>query len=172
MKFPSKKTLDEQKQEFTLLPADDYKLKIVEVKEEKQNKYQSEEIEDIVNITLDVISFKDGETAKDIEDEDATGRKIFFTARPESIGFQSDGTPAKTRCLVAYTTGQDIFDELVLDKWEDIVGKEITAEIIQKQNLKGEKKNRIARFLSPRQRTAEKAEAEEIPADDSIEETI
>ena len=46
--FSSKKQLDEQKQEFPLLPAEDYRLKIVNVEETTQNKYQSEEIEDIV----------------------------------------------------------------------------------------------------------------------------
>lgn len=165
--FPSKKTLDEQKQDFTLLPADDYLLKIVNVEEKKQRKYQSEEMEDIVNVKLEILSFKDGEQAKDIEGENANGRFVFFTGRPDSFGFQSDGTPARTRCLVAYATGQDIFGDIDLESWEQLLGKEMSAEIIQKQNTKGETKNRISRFLAPKNRP--KAKPAEKPAEKPTE---
>jgi len=165
MKIQSKKELDEETS-YTLLPHEDYKINIVEVKEDRQPKYKAVpdengvvEQEDIVNVSFEIISYKDGGEAKDEEDEPAKGRKVFFTGRPKSMGYMRDGTPAKTRCLVAYATEQDVDEEMVLDSWQDLVGKTIYAEIIQKENTKGKTTNRIARFvLPPRKNTAEMPE--------------
>lgn len=145
--FPSKKTLDEQKPKYTLLPQDDYTLKITEVKEEKQKKYQSEEFEIVESITFEILSLKDGSTPTDEKGKTVIGRKVFFKARPTSTGFMQDGTPSKTRQLVAYTTNQDILEDIELNSWQDLKNEIVNAEIIQYLNQKGEKGNKISRFL-------------------------
>ena len=178
MEFPSHKEFDEQTQ-FALLPADDYELIITEIKEDKQDKYMAKPDketgekpqEDVLKVTLGVIGFKDGAKATDESGEDATGKKIFFTGRPASMGWQVDGTPSKTRCILAYATGQGIDDKLNIEDWQDLVGKTVFAEIIQKANQKGKKGNRISRFITPRKireepKTEEKIETEELPEDD------
>ena len=154
MNFPSKKQLDEEKPTFALLQEEDYVLKIVELKEETQTKYQSSEQEDVINITFGIISYKDGTEAKDTDGGDTKDRKVFFTGRPDSMGFMRDGTPAKLRALVAIVTGQDVFGELELDAWQQLLGKEVSAQIIQYiPEGKTEKKNKIARFIPPRKET-------------------
>lgn len=147
MKFPSKKDLDKQKKEYVLLPQDDYLLKVEDIEEKEQENYDRTGMEDIVNITFKIISLKDGGMAKDVEKKDATGRKIFFTARPNSMGFMQDGTPSKTRSFVANITRQDIFEELELGDWQDLKGEMINAEIIQYITKKDEKRNKISRFI-------------------------
>lgn len=150
MRFDSKKTLDERKPEYALLPVEDYLLKIIKVEEKTQEKYQSTEQEDVIDVQLEVISYRDGETAFDAERKPSKGRKLFFTGRPDSMGFQRDGTASKTRALVAYATGQDILGEIELEAWEQLLGHEINAEVIQKPNQKGVIQNRIARFIAPK----------------------
>lgn len=172
MKFPSKKKLEESRQNFPLLSEDDYCLKIKEIKEERQKKYQSEEMEDVLNIVFEIISYMDGSEMKDEEDNVVKDRLMFFTARPNSIGFKKDGTPAITRAFIAYSTDQDIFEELEIDKWEDLLGKEINAEIIHYVNQKNEKKNKIGRFISPRKRNKAKKEYDDIPIINEGEEEI
>jgi hypothetical protein len=147
IKFPSKKQLDEQRQEFPLLLQEDYLLKIDELKEEEQENYDKTDMEDVINITLKVISLKDGSPAKDIEGNSAVGRKIFFTARPNNMGFMKDGTPSKTRSLIANITHQDIFEEMELSDWQSLKDEMVNAEIIQYINQKGVKRNKIGRFL-------------------------
>lgn len=157
MEFPSKKEFNENTQ-FALLPSDDYELIIVELKEEKQDKYMAKPDketgekpqEDVLKVKLEVVGFKDGAKATDEAGEDATGKNVFFTGRPASMGWQQDGTPSKTRCILAYATGQGIDDKLNIEDWQDLVGKTVFAEIIQKANQKGKKTNRISRFITPR----------------------
>lgn len=156
MKFPSKKTFDETTQ-FSLLPADDYEVIISEVKEETQNKYKAVPDENgiipqeqVVRCVFSIVNFKDGTPAKDDDGNDAKNRKLFFTGRPKSIGWKTSGEPAKTRCLIAYATGQKIDDALELNDWQDLVGKTLFVEVIQGQNLKGKKINKITRLILPR----------------------
>lgn len=156
MKFPSKKTFDETSQ-FTLLPADDYEVIISEVKEDIQNKFNAVPDENgitpqeqVIRCVFDIVSFKDGTPAKDMDGQPAKNRKLFFTGRPESMGWKSDGTPSKTRCLVAYATGQDINEELELRDWSDLVGKTLFVEVLQGKNMKGKTINKISRLILPR----------------------
>lgn len=167
MKFPSKKELDETKQEFPLLPAEDYRLEVVKLEMKTQEKYQSKEEEEVINVTLEVVSYKDGEVAHDVDGKEAKGRRVFFTARPDSIGFQNDGTPSKTRALVAFATGQDVYGEIDLESWEFLLGKRVDAEIIQKENTKGVVQNRISRFIAPKGQRP-KPVPEEVSVDDEV----
>ena len=154
MKIPSKKELDEQTQ-FVLLPPEDYELKIVEAQEEKEDTYGLGR-----TFVLEVVCYKDGGESKDEEDNPSKGRKLFFTGRPNSMGYMRDGTPSKTRCLVAYSTGQDIDEKMELEKWSQLIGKTIYAEIIQKENQKGQTVNRIARFVLPPRKDKEDDESQ------------
>lgn len=147
MLIPSKKQLDEQKKDFSLILQDDYILEIESLKETQQENYNKTGMEDIVNITFNILSLKDGNVVKDINGDVVKNRKIFFTARPNNVGFMKDGTPSKTRSLISYITHQDIFEEMIFDNWNDLVGELVNAEIIQYINGKGEKKNKIGRFL-------------------------
>jgi hypothetical protein len=160
MKIPSKEQLDNEKPKFSLLPQDDYRLRISEVRKETQKKYQSTETEIVYNIIFDVISLKDGSTASDVDGKALVNRKVFFTARPESIGFRKDGTPSKTRQLLAYATDQDVLEEIEVDSWESLEGKLVNAEIIQYVKDNKEKSNKIGRFLPVKNR---KKVEEEIP---------
>lgn len=165
MLFKSKKTLDEERPTFALLPNDDYELIITDCKPNERPKYMKpDQIEQIVDFTLEVIGTRDGTTARDIEEKDASGRKVFFTARPENIGFQRDGTPSKTRTLVAYAFGKDVNDEFEIEAWEQLLGKTIFAEIVQYTNAKGNKRNKISRLLlPPKNRQNVRIKNEEIP---------
>ena len=176
LKFPSKQQLDDAKPKFPLLTQDDYNLMIVKVEQSTQNKYMAKADasglvpqEDIVKITLEVVSHKDGKPAYDEKGGEAIERKLFFTAKPDSMGYMTDGTPAKTRQLIAYSTGQKINGELQLETWDALIGKTIFAQIIQKVNTKGNITNRISRFISPRQervkpKTEPKTETKPVPA--------
>lgn len=154
MKFPSKKQLDDEKPTFALLTPEDYHLVITKVELATQNKYKAKAKEDgsmpqeeVVKIQFQVLSYKDGATAYDENGDDATDRIVFFTGRPDSMGYMTDGTPSKTRCLIAYATDQDIDEELEIPSWDSLLGKKIFAQIIQKPNQAGENKNRIVRLL-------------------------
>lgn len=153
--LPSKKVLDEQKPEYALLPVDYYKLKVEKVELKMQDKYQSEEQEEVINVMFDVVSLKSGDKAFDIDGKEAKGRKVFGTFRTESIGFQQDGTPSKTRQLIAYATEQDVFEEINLSDWQDLVGKEVIAELVEHTSKKGVKSNKIEKFLKPLIKTGE-----------------
>lgn len=173
MQFKSKKQLDEENS-FALLPNDDYELRIVKIEEATQDKYKAVPDKDgfipqepIIKISLDIVAYKDGAPVKDDEGKDATGSTIFFTGRPESMGFMQDGTPSKTRCLIAYATGQAVEDELTLESWEQLLDKNVFAEIIKYTTGKGAKRNKISRFITPRrQRGVEPPKPEKISQDD------
>jgi hypothetical protein len=169
MKFESKKELDSKKN-YTLYPADEYKLRVIEIKEDTQKKYQSEELEEIVNIKLEIVSFRDGASARDNKGQDLKGLTIYFTARPSSVGFTKAGIPSKTRQLVAYTLGMgDITDEINFEAWEQLLGKEVDAKIIVKQNTKGQDVNRIEMFFPKRRRGYQvDLKDEDIPVIDDI----
>lgn len=153
MKIPSKKEIDENRgKDFPLIPHEEYKLVITEAKETQQPKYDNQEmLEDVVNITFTVEGYKTGTDAPvDADGEVLVNRKVWFNARPNSMGFQQDGTPAKTRCLVYYALGQtDLLEELEFEDWQDLVGKTVYAEISQKANQKGKQVNFISRFVLP-----------------------
>jgi len=159
MKFKSKQQLDEETQ-FTLLPQDDYELIITDIKPETRNKYQAKPDkegkipqEEIVNITLEVIALKDGTPAQNKEGQNATGRKAFFTFRPQAMGYAEGGTiPSKSRSFLAFVSGQEIDGELELGSFEELVGKTIYAEIIEYTNQRGQKRNKISRILPPPKR--------------------
>ena len=153
IKIPNKEQWEENKSksDFPLLPHDEYELIITGVEEKLQEKYQSHDMEEVVNITFEVKGLKgSAEEPKDVNGNTAMGRKIWFTARPDSIGFQQDGTPAKTRCLIFYANGiTDLNAELEFGDWEDLVGQTIYAEISQKTNMKKKEVNFISRFVLP-----------------------
>ena len=156
MIFKSKQQLDRERPEFLPLPSDDYELIITNLEPMTRNRYMAKPNKDgkipqeeIFRVTLEIVAFRDGGNAIDIRGNDATGRKIFFTLRPNSMGFQQDGTPSKSRTLVAYATNQNVEDEIELDDWQDLIGKTIFAEIIQYTNSKGKIGNKISRFLLP-----------------------
>ncbi|MCD5384861.1 MAG: hypothetical protein LRZ94_00915 [Candidatus Pacebacteria bacterium] len=173
LKFPSKKTIDEQRPEFALLPQDDYELKIIDVLPDQQNQYMAKpdpktgkipQVE-VMNFTFEVVAFKDGSQAVDVDGKDATGRKVFFTGRQNkdgewTMGFQNDGTASKLRQLVCYATNQDIEEEVELEAWEQLLGKTIYAEIVKYTTQKGDVRNKIGRFL-PAKKEREKIKKEE-----------
>lgn len=153
--FKSRTTLDTERS-FSLLKQDDYELIIDEVKPTTQSKYNAKPDkngvipqEDIVNVKLKVLSCKDGSEPTDEEGKDAVGRIVFFTARPGSSGFMKDGTPSKTRSFVAYALNKSVDDDIEFGDWEELLGKTLYAEVIQKVNTKGVKKNVISRFVLP-----------------------
>lgn len=164
--FKSKQTLDKERA-FTLLPADDYELVITDIKLNERPKYMKpDEIEEVVDFTMEIVGLRDGVPAKDIEGKDATGRKVFFTGRTGSLGFQRDGTPAKMRCLVAYALGLGVNDDFDLDEWEQLAAKTIYAEIVQYTNTKGNQSNKISRFLLPPKKRNVDVKDEDIPVID------
>ena len=136
-----------ENKEFSTLPEDDYILEVEEVKEERQPKYQQDGEEDVLNIRFNVLGLRDGGKLVDDNDEPAENRKLFFTARLESMGFQQDGTPSKTRQLLCYVTKTDINDGLEMDA-QDLVGKKVIGQVIKKKNTKGIMTNRIVRFIT------------------------
>jgi len=148
MKWKSKEQLDAERPKYPPLVAEDYRLTITSYEEKVQPKYMKpNETEDVVNFTLEVQSYRDGNSAYDTEGNEATNRKVFFTFRPDNMGFRQSGEPAISRAFIAYATGQDIDGDLEIESYEQLMGKEIFAQIIQKENKKGDKVNRIARFL-------------------------
>ena len=161
--IPSKRTLDENRLKFPLLPQDDYLLKIAELKEEMQENYDKTGEEEIVNITFNILSLKDGGEVVDIDGNLANNRKIWFTARPQSLGFMQDGTASRTRAFIAYATGQDIFEDMTLDNWQSLAGKTIAAELILYLDKQGNKRNKVGRFLPPRVKAGVKVNDEDIP---------
>lgn len=146
-----KKQWDESKPNFITVPEDTYVLRVFEVKpEELKAKYNSpDEFEKQVTIILDIVSLKDGSEAKDNEGKNALGRKIFFTARPDSMGFKEKGTvPSITRQFVYYIQGKDPFSDEALEfDFAEFKGSTINALVIEKQNLKGNMTNKIDRFM-------------------------
>jgi hypothetical protein len=155
MLFKSKTQYDEE-QKFSLLSQDDYELIVMEMEHAIKEKYMAKPdkegkipSEEIANVILEVVACKDGSSPQDEEGENAAGRKVFFTLRKDSMGFMRDGTPSKTRCFIAFATGQDVLEEIELNAWEDLIGKTIYAEIIQYQNQKGQTRNKISRILPP-----------------------
>jgi len=169
MKYKSKEQLDKETK-FPLLTHDDYNLVIAEITMETQNKYMAKPDEKtgitpqekIVKVVFEVLSYKDGSIAYNEDKEDAKGAKVFFTGRPESMGFMKDGTPSKTRCLIAYSTGQDVNGELELESWESLIGKTIFAEIGLHTTGKGQKRNKVLRLISPRQERVKPEEKPEV----------
>lgn len=156
MEFPSKAELDKSKKAFSLLPADDYQFIISSCEPKTQLKYQSQDTEDVINFTLEITGFRDGTPAIDEDGKPANGRKMFMTVRPLSMGFTQAGLPSISRQFIGYALGlEDIEQDFELAAWEQLLGKTVYGEIITKTNMKGEKVNRIARFVkSPRQRIA------------------
>jgi hypothetical protein len=165
--FKSKKELDEE-QKFPLLPQDDYELIVVKMTHAVRDKYMAKPdkegkipSEEIANVILEVVACKDGSSPQDEEGENAAGRKVFFTIRKDSMGFMRDGTPSKTRCFIAFATGQDVLEEINLENWEDLIGKTIYAEIVQYQNQKGQTRNKISRILPPPKKEKRKVDIKE-----------
>ncbi len=146
-RIPSKEEIDAEKKEFTLVPADDYLVKIESVEEKEQPKYKNpNEKETVLNVRFKIIETRDGEKAKDDNGDDATDRLLFFTANIESVGWQTDGTPSKARQLVCYAMDTDIESAVELESEQDLVGRKIYAQVVKKNNTKGELVNRIVRF--------------------------
>jgi len=170
MQFKSKSVIESERKSFTPLVADDYELIVVKVEPGQQAKFNATPdetgkipMENIINIQLEVVAFKDGDPAVDMAGAPAHGRKLFFTCRPESMGFLKDGSPSKSRALVAYATGQSVEDDLNLGSWNDLIGKTVYAEVIAHTSQKGNKGNKIARFLPKRARPKVQTNDENIP---------
>ncbi len=155
MKFKSKEQIDTERPQYTLLPHEDYGLIISDIKYDKRKKYQSQDEENTINFTFNIVGLRDGGEAVDVEGNEAIDRKIFFTGSQDiktkewRMGFQKDGTPSKLRQLVAYATNQEVEGELELKEWEELLGETIYAEIVSYTNQKGQKSNKISRFLLP-----------------------
>ena len=153
----SKEQLDEERQ-GVLLPAGDYELLITDFKEDTQDKYMAKADEEgmipkenIVRFTFEIRGTRDGDPALSRDGEDATGKKLIFTARPDSMGFMRDGTPAKSRQLVANALGKEVNEEFEFE-WEDLIGKTIYAEVVEHKTQRGTDTNKIVRFLRPPKR--------------------
>ena len=161
MQFKSKEVLDKERKSFVPLLSEDYELIVTKIEPAVQQKYNAVPdetgkvpTENILNIQFEVIAFKDGDPAVDINGAPAHGRKIFFTGRPDSMGFMKDGSPSKLRALVSYATGQDVNGDITLGNWNELVGKTVFAEIVEHTSQKGNKGNKISRFIQKRRRPA------------------
>ncbi len=169
IKIPSKKELDEQGTEYTLLPIDDYLVEVDAIEAETQPKYKKpEETEQVLKIKFRILKTRDGEDAKDEEGEDATGRLLFFTANIESLGFQKDGTASKARQFLCFITGNDIESETEIKDEKTLLGEKIYAKVIKKENQKGEMQNRVVGFAPVKK----KAPTKEIPIIDDADDEI
>lgn len=151
--IPSKKELDEART-FPLLPSDDYLLKLAEVTQNLKNVYMAKPKKDgtipqeeVVTIKFEVISFRDGADLVDENGDSVEKSNIFFDLRPHRMGFMRDGTPAKSRQLVAFITEQDINEEIALEEWEDLIDKEVFAQIVIYKTQTGKSRNKITRFI-------------------------
>jgi hypothetical protein len=173
IKIPSKQELDEQGTEYTTLPADDYLVKIEDIEEATQPKYKDpSKTENVLKVKLKVIETRDGEPAKDDEKEDATGRLFFFTANIESLGFQKDGTASKARQFLCYSTGNEIEATVEIDDVKNLLGKNVYARVIKKENQKGVMQNRVVGFAPVKgSNKKQSSKQEEIPVidDDDID---
>ena len=155
LKFKSKEQLDTERPQYVLLPHEDYELVISDIKYDKRKKYQSQDEENTITFTFDIVGLRDGGKAIDVDGNEAKDRKIFFTGSQNieteewRMGFMKDGTPSKLRQLVAYATKQNVEEEIELEAWENLLGKTIYAEIVSYTNQKGQKSNKISRFLLP-----------------------
>ena len=146
--IPSKKQWEDDRPKFPIIKQDDYLLRVLEAKPTTQPKYMKpSEEEEIVKIIFEVLETRDGDCAMDVNDGDATGRKLFFTARPNNIGFKEKGTvPSITREFLAYITEQEIFGEIFYNDFEEFVGKTILAQV-NRIEYEGKLKNKIIRFI-------------------------
>lgn len=164
--LPSKRTLDEQKPKFPLLPADDYTLKVESLEPHTQMNFdQTEEIE-VVKAVFSIVSLKDGSVATD-----ETGQKLHEKRRimrdfdENRMGFTGDGIPSLTRQFVSYMLGVDPFaeDNDYNFEWSQFVGKTIGARvvkyIIKKGKNTGQFGNKIDAFLPERKSLADKLNA-------------
>jgi len=166
----SKKYLDDNKPKFPLLPQDDYILEIEKIEPTTHKKYHSNEEEKIVKFTFKIVSFRDGESVVDITGAPAENRKMFLD-RPYDeeqnigLGFMKDGTPSLLRQVIAYSMGQEVFDDIYWE-WEELMNKRLTAEIGYKVKEDESKANKIIRFIAPKSAARRKSapiDPKEIP---------
>jgi hypothetical protein len=161
IKGPSKKELDETKTDFSLIVPEEYLVEVSEIEEKTQPKYKKPtETEEVLNVRFKIIETREGEEPRDEDGNDATGRLLFFTANVESLGFQTDGTPSKARQFLWYIIGADIEDEIVIEDTNKLIGKRIYADVIKKENQKGEMTNRIVRFIKIKKSKLEQVKKE------------
>ncbi len=148
MKIPSKKELDENRSKFPPIPSGIYHATIVNLKKDTRKKYHSEEMEDVITFYIDLGLDIQGNPPCDIEGTLLPHKQLLFTANPERVGFQQDGTPSKMRCLLFYALGQnDIEGDLDYESPEQLLGKPILTNVLLYTNQKGAKSNKIIGFM-------------------------
>lgn len=173
---PSKEELEKDMNDYTLIRADDYLVTVEEIEVKEQQKYQSEETEQVLQVQLNIEETRDGDQPVDVEGNDATNRKLFFFARIESLGFQRDGTPSKARQFIWRTANKDVNEGFTLEDTNDLLGREVYASVLETTNSKGEERNKISRFApvkdqSPLYEEPEDEDLKDIPVvedDDDI----
>lgn len=151
--YGSKREMEEERPEFAALPDNIYRLNITKVERQKKKKYGTEEMEDVMTFTFDIVSLGSGEEAKDVDGASVKNRKMFFDGKKNkegewSMGFSEGGTvPSRLRALTAHALGLDVDGKITFESWEQFLGKTVNAFIVKYKNKKGEVKNKIDKFL-------------------------
>ena len=168
--FRSKKKWDEDKPTYPPLPDDDYRLRVSKIEQVKAKKYMSEELQDVMRLTLELQSYADGSVANDTEGKPALGRRFYQDIRPNQEGefepgFTREGLPSIGRAIIAYVINKDPFDEITEDEfpsWDSLLGKEVVVSINQYvSKLTGDRKCKITRVVPRKVRKV--APKEDIP---------
>lgn len=155
--IPSKKQWDDSRPDFPVLGDNVYWVQVVKVEPQEKQKYQSNEMEEVMTVTFEVLNTNQGGPVKDVEGNVVTERKLFLDIRKFedketgeeawAFGFNK-GEPSIPRQLICYALGKDPFGEAEFDSFEQLLGKKIQAFVVRKQSEKtGKYYNKIDRFL-------------------------
>ena len=126
---PSEEELEQLgNQDWTVLAEDEYLAKVTSISVEKDqpNRFPSkndrEPFHDMLVLKADVLSFADGESLVDKDDEPVEGTVPFQVwLNPKKRGMVPQ--PAKTRKAFAAILGQALGDPINIDSFDDLVGK-------------------------------------------------
>ena len=128
-------------------------LYLMKLRKQKKKKYGTDEMEDVITFTFDIVSLGGGGEAKDVDGASAKNRKMFFDGKKNkegewSMGFTEGGTiPSRLRALTAYALGLDVDGKIKFESWDQFLGNTVNAFIVRYKNKKGQVKNKIDKFL-------------------------
>ena len=149
LNFQSKEEYDESAPSFTPFPADMYVVEVIEADLVEQLKYQSTEMAMFLKLRFTVQSLASGQTLVDLDGKtiEAGNRMLFTDLNTESLGFKRNGDPSKARACIAAILGYEPTDKFVLKDVADLEGKKCRVMVDVYTNQKGNKGNKIAKFL-------------------------
>lgn len=131
---PSEEELQSQGGDYDVLAEDEYLVKItsIEVKKDVINKYPSKNdsgpTHDMLVVHFDALTFANGDTLEDVDGKPLEGVVPFQgMLNPKKTGMIPQ--PSKTRKFFAAALGQPIGDKIAIDKWDDLVGKQLIASL-------------------------------------------